>query len=74
MKWEVEINGRVLPETFDSEDAANQHAANIRGGDREMKIDVRPQGSAKTESKPSATPEPVRGVLEALEQQSKTKK
>lgn len=69
MSWEVEIEGTMLPQKFETEAEANQAAANARGPDWSKKIIVRDtaaSGDASTARKPAPQPAAPVGVLEAL--------
>lgn len=52
MAWVIEINGERLKETFETEDEANQFAANRRGNDWSMKIDVHDTDGRNSPPKP----------------------
>lgn len=57
MSWEIEVDGKVLPEKYDTEDAANQAAANHRGQDWSKKINVRESGTASASPQSKAQPQ-----------------
>lgn len=64
MSWEIEIDGKALSEKFETEEAANQHAANVRGQNWQMKIVVRDLNAPKVEAQPTV-PAPITTVVEA---------
>lgn len=59
MAWVIEINGERQEETFKTEDEANQFAANKRGNDWSMKIEVRDTDAPKSPPKPQQPEQPL---------------